>query len=131
AALAMGIMIGGSIKKALRDLIRRLADGAKQVSSSSEQLTGSSQGLAESSSEQAASLQEATASLEEMSSQIKQTAEHSGQAELAMTDAKPLVGNGVEAMERMTEAMEEIKGSSLETSKIIKTIDDIALQPNL
>ena len=131
AALIMGVAIGGSIKKALKNIIWRLTDGAEQVNASSEQLSGSSQELAESANQQAASLQEATSSLEEMSAQIKQTADNSGQAEAAMKEAKPLVEDGVDAMERMTNAMDEIKESSAETSKIIKTIDDIAFQTNL
>lgn len=130
-ALVFGLFIGKSISKVLKSIIERLNSGAEQVNASSDQLSSASQELAESSSQQAASLQETTSSLEEMSSQIKQTAENSGQAELAMDESKPLVEKGVEAMKRMTQAMEEIKTSSLETSKIIKTIDDIAFQTNL
>lgn len=130
-ALIMGLFIGRSINTALRNIIFRLTDGAEQVNSSSEQLSGASQELAESSSEQAASLQETTSSLEEISSQTKQTAENASEAERAMRETEPRIVSGVEAMKRMNEAMEEIKSSSMETSKIIKTIDDIAFQTNL
>jgi len=124
-------IFSNSLNKTLTKIIESLSDGAEQVSSSSQQLSGSSQELAESSSQQAASLQETTSSLEEMSSQIKQTAENSEVAETAVSEAKLLVKSGVEAMTRVNIAMDEIQNSSLETSKIIKTINDIAFQTNL
>ena len=131
AAFVVGLYTRNNINKVLAGLIERLSIGSEQVKASSTELTGSSQSLAESASEQAASLQETTSSLEEMGSQIKQTDENSTEAELAMNEAKPLVERGVEAMVRMNKAMKEIKDSSDETSKIIKTIDDIAFQTNL
>ena len=130
-ALVFGFFIGRSINSTLKSIIERLKGGSDQVSASSSQLSSASQQLAESASEQAASLQETTSSLEEMASQIKQTDENSSHAELAMDESKPLVANGVKAMERMINAMNEIKNSSQETSKIINTIDDIAFQTNL
>lgn len=130
-AVLFGWIMSRSINNGLSSIIERLTAGAQQVNSSSNQLSGSSQELAESASEQAASLQQTTSSLEEIASQTKQTAENASQADRAMKETEPRVASGVEAMERMNKAMEEIKNSSLETSKIIKTIDDIAFQTNL
>lgn len=130
-ALLFGWIMSLSINGVLKNIIERLTAGAEQVNSSSNQLSGSSQQLAESSSEQAASLQQTTSSLEEIASQTKQTAENAGEADRAMKETEPRVASGVEAMKRMNAAMAEIKSSSLETSKIIKTIDDIAFQTNL
>lgn len=130
-AIVLGIVMERSITSILKDMIKRLDSGAKQVEASSEQLSGASQELAESSSEQAASLEETTSSLEEISSQVKQTDENSAEAESAMKQTQPMVEKGVEAMGRMKTAMRAIKESSDETSKIIKTIDDIAFQTNL
>ncbi len=130
-AFVVASFVGRSINRVLKEIIAQLSTGANEVQSSAEQLSSSSQQLASSASKQAASLEETSSSLEEMSSQIKQTDENSSEAEHAMNVAKPLIENGVTAMVRMNKAMEEIKNSSAETSKIIKTIDDIAFQTNL
>jgi methyl-accepting chemotaxis protein len=130
-AILFGLFMNESILQVLSNIIDRLSAGARQVNDSATQMSGTSQELAESSSQQAAGLQQTTASLEEMSAQSKQTAQNAKEAEVAMKEAKPKVSQGVEAMGRMNEAMDEIKEASMETSKIIKTIDDIAFQTNL
>lgn len=129
--LFTGLFISTGLINTLKNIVQRISEGSEQVHSSSEFLTDASQRLAESSSEQAANLEETTSSLEEMASQIKSTADNSHQAENVMNEAKALVESGVESMQKVTLAMEEIKKSSQETSKIIKTIDDIAFQTNL
>ena len=124
-------LFSNSINKTLNFIITRLNSGSDQVDSASRQLSEASQEMAEGASEQAASLEQTSSSLEEMSAQIKQTAQNAGEAENSMREAQPLVDGGVSAMKRMNQAMKEIQESSMETSKIIKTIDEIAFQTNL
>jgi methyl-accepting chemotaxis protein len=131
-AVLFGWIMNKSITGALQNIIERLAGGAGQVNASSVQLSGASQELAESSSEQAASLQQTTSSVEEISSQVKQTAQNVDQVDKEMDgNAKPLVESGMQSMQKMIRSIDKIENSSNETSKIIKTIDDIAFQTNL
>ncbi len=120
-----------NIVKPLRSIIDSLQNSAKQMNSVSDQVSSSSQQIAEGSSEQASNLEETSSSLEEISSQTKQTTDNADKAEKSMQETTGLVDNGVQAMNGMHETINEIKSSSEETSKIIKTIDDIAFQTNL
>jgi methyl-accepting chemotaxis protein len=132
------ILVAGVVYLLARSIanpVKRIVDGlqgsARQVTSASGQLSSSSQQLAEGSSEQASSLEETSSSLEEMSSQTKQNADNAGQADAAVKETASQVESGTEAVQRMSRAMEEIKNNTSETSRIIKTIDDIAFQTNL
>jgi methyl-accepting chemotaxis protein len=120
-----------SIANPVKKIVDGLHSSASQVTSASGQLSSSSQQLAEGSSEQASSLEETSSSLEQMASQTKQNADNAAQADSGVKEAQKQVESGIEAVRRMSRAMEEIKGSTSETSKIIKTIDDIAFQTNL
>ena len=129
--LAVAWYFGRRIAAPIQDIIQGLASSSREVNAASDQLSSSSQSMAEGSNEQASSLEETSSSLEEMASQTKHTADNASQAEQAMTDASQEVDGGVQAMEQMNEAIGQIKSGSEETSKIIKTIDDIAFQTNL
>ncbi len=119
------------ITKPLNNVVENLTFGAEQVAAASDQVAQSSQSMAGGASEQASSLEETSASLEEMSSMTRQNADNAKEANGLMDETKTIVGRGSSAMVEMSKAIEDIKKSSDETAKIIKTIDEIAFQTNL
>jgi methyl-accepting chemotaxis protein len=125
------VFIIRSITRPIHRVIDGLATGSEQVTSASGQVSAASQQLAQGASEQASSLEETSSSLEEMASMTRQNADNANQANNIAKDASSLAAGGVEAMQRMTGAIDKIKKSSDETAKIIKTIDEIAFQTNL
>ena len=117
--------------KNLGEAMAQVSEAVGQVSSASGQISQGSQSLAEGANEQASSLEEVSSSLEEMSSMTKQNADNSTQAKNLMAEAGTSINEADEAMKRMSTAIHEIKTSSDNTAKILKTIDDIAFQTNL
>jgi methyl-accepting chemotaxis protein len=137
AAVAMlaGILLAFFISKGIIVVLNRITagmgEGADQVAAASGEVSSSSQSMAEGASEQAASIEETSSSMEEMASMTKKNAENAGHADSLMKEANQVVGRANDAMKELTGSMEEISNASAETSKIIKTIDEIAFQTNL
>ena len=130
----MGLVILGIVQwtvRSLNHIISGLTDASDQVASASEQISSSSQSLARGTSAQAASIEEVSSALEEMNAMTRQNAENARQADIVSAEAKTSADKGVDAMNRMLDAISRIKTSSDETAKIIKNIDEIAFQTNL
>ncbi len=119
------------IIKPISSVVESLTAGAHSLQLSSEQVSSSSETLSYSTTNQASALEETAASLEEMASQTDQNAQNARQTAERTSEAKSAAVEGREAMERLGLAMESIKVTSDTTSKIIKTIDEIAFQTNL
>jgi len=134
-AAALGITIAffmtRSIANPLRRIIEILTSGAEQVTAASTQVSQASQELASGSSEQASSIEETSASLEEMDSMTKQNRDGAKTANQMSSEANQLAESGNEKMDQMMSAINDVSSSAEETSKIIKTIDEIAFQTNL
>ncbi|MGD0815350.1 MAG: methyl-accepting chemotaxis protein [Verrucomicrobiota bacterium] len=131
ASIVVGLLITRSISRILRQSVDRLSDGAEQTASASGQVSSASQTLAEGASEQAASLEETSASLEEISSMTKKNADNAQTTKGLANIARAAADSGANDMQKMSLAMQDIKSSSDDISKIIKTIDEIAFQTNI
>jgi methyl-accepting chemotaxis protein len=115
----------------LNTVIQGLTEGTQAVLSASNQVSQASQQVAQGSGEQASGMEETSSSLEEIASMTKQNASNAGEANGLMSEVGRLVNKGKESMDRLNSAIEEIKRSSDATSRIVKTIDEIAFQTNL
>ena len=130
-AIGVCIFLARSITRPLEKVIQGLTEGAEQVSSASGQISQASQQVAQGANEQASGIEETSSSLEEIASMTKQNASNAEEANKLMGEVSHLVSTGQESMNRLGKAIEEIKKSSDSTSKIVKTIDEIAFQTNL
>jgi methyl-accepting chemotaxis protein len=123
-----------AIKEFLSDLrytVGEINDVVESIKNAGSQIAGSSQSLSEGANAQVSSLEEVSSSLEEMSSMTKHSADNSNQGKILVGGVTESLGYADEAMKRMGKAIDGIKTSSDNTSKILKTIDDIAFQTNL
>jgi methyl-accepting chemotaxis protein len=120
-----------TVIQSLGEALTQVSVSTDQVSSASQQISAGSQSLAQGANEQASSLEEISSSLEEMTSMTKQNAGNANLAKNLAGEANVNAKSGGESMKKMDEAIQKIKVSSDETSKIIKTIDEIAMQTNL
>jgi methyl-accepting chemotaxis protein len=131
AALALGFIIAHFIIRPIIAIMQGLTESADTVNNASAQVSGASQQLAQASAQQAASIEETSASLEQISSMTQSNAANADACDKFMQEASGAVQAANTAMAQLTAAMEVISGSSRETSKIIKSIDEIAFQTNL
>ena len=123
--------IARSITGPLADAIYRLDTSGGRLAVTAGEISSASHDLSEGASSQAASLEESSASMEEMASMTKGNAENAFQANNLMQEVITVIKNANVSMQELTGSMKDISTASEETSKIIKTIDEIAFQTNL
>ncbi len=127
----IGYAYGTTIYKPIQKTIAHLIHASSSMSEASLQLSASSEEMAEGASQQASSLEETSASIEELSSMTRQNAETSKEANKLAAQNKNASEEGNSTMMHLRAAMNQLKVSTDETSKIIKVIDEIAFQTNL
>jgi methyl-accepting chemotaxis protein len=130
-AIGFGLSISLNIAQCMKRVVGAAAEGASQISSAAIQVSTAAQNVAQGSQEQAAAIQESSSSLEELAAMTKQNTENTRIAVNLAGEAKSLMGKSAEGAGAMNAAMKDIKSASDQTSKIVKTIDEIAFQTNL
>ncbi len=115
----------------IRSVIASMTRGSEQASAAAAQVAQASQRLAEGASEQAACLEETSSSIRGFTSMVEQNADNAKQANRMAREACDAAEKSQDAVSRMNAAILRIKESSVQTARIIRTIDEIAFQTNL
>ena len=129
--IALTLAVTLPITRALTRMADQLGRQGAEVGAAASEVASGSQSLAEAASEQAASLEETSASLEEMSSLTCDNASNARTAKELADQTRAAAKAGADEMQALSQAMSDIKLSSDNIAKIIKTIDQIAFQTNL
>ncbi|OGB99682.1 hypothetical protein A2V82_06495 [candidate division KSB1 bacterium RBG_16_48_16] len=130
--------LNGELKQSLNKAIATLDSKCRNMSESVDEVVGAASGMSDrckhcvtDTSEQARFLDEISRGLHEMATMTKQNTSTAQEAQKVADATKGTARTGVDNMNDLSHAMEKIKNSSDETSKIVKTIDEIAFQTNL
>lgn len=126
--------LAGSLNRFLESITTGLADvkvASQEIDDSSAQINGSSQSLAAASSEQSASLEDISAALEDVSIMAGSNAAHASSASSISDETKGNAAKSTEETRQLMDAMSSIQESSVDVSRVIKVIDEIAFQTNL
>ena len=127
----LGYLLTRSINRDINAVVAGVTTASDQVNAAADQVASSSQALAQGASEQAANLEETSSTLQMVSEIIGQTSANTKQADALSNAVRADIQKSNDAILRMGTAINEIKTSSNETAKIIKSIDEIAFQTNL
>ncbi|SDM62780.1 methyl-accepting chemotaxis protein [Acetanaerobacterium elongatum] len=115
----------------LNDIFGTIKETVSQVNAGAEQVAGGSQALSQGATEQASSVEELAATVTTISNQVHSNADSASNARALSVKAGHEVESGNGQMGRMIAAMNDINHSSVQISRIIKVIDDIAFQTNI
>ncbi|WP_369283500.1 methyl-accepting chemotaxis protein [Oscillibacter sp. GMB15532] len=126
----LGSALLGLVQK-FNILAGNIISSANQVNSGANQVAYTSTALSQGATEQASSVEELSASMEEVTSQTAQNAGNAQKTNILVTTIQSDANYGNTQMAEMLRAMDAINASSINISKIIKVIDDIAFQTNI
>ena len=121
----------GEINQRLSRTMFQINQSADEVAAGSEQVSVGAQSMAQGATEQAASIEELSGTINEISGQVYRNAQSAQTAGEKTQSVKASADASGQCMHEMLAAMGDISKSSGEIRKIIRSIEDIALQTNI
>lgn len=115
----------------LRSAIGNVIHNADSIRNETSEITSAADDLSRRTEKQAATLEETAAALDELTVSVRSAAQGADDASKMSADAQRNAQQGGDVARRAVLAMDGIKTSSQEISKITSVIDDIAFQTNL
>lgn len=125
------VFIRWRMVRPLQVMLDALTRSSNEIKQASSQVAHGANLLAEGTSNEAASLEETSSSIEELSSMTQRNADHARKTDGLMSETRSTVTETNNSMVNLFDSIQAIKQSSAETSRIIKTIDEISFQTNI
>jgi methyl-accepting chemotaxis protein len=119
-----------SIAKFQETLVEVL-NQTNDLAGESQQMSSASEGLARRTEQQAAALEQTSAALEEITVTVRQSSERTQETRRLVGDARKAASASVDVVGNAIQAINRIQNASQEIGKIIDVIDQIAFQTNL
>ena len=117
--------------RALHEAMDSVVNNAESIRNEAGEITNAADDLARRTERQAATLEETASALDQLTASVRSAAEGADHASTIASTALDQAQTGGDVARRAVEAMDGIKASSKEISKITSVIDDIAFQTNL
>ena len=117
--------------RSLHDAMQAVVQNADAIRSEAGEISGSADDLARRTERQAATLEETAAALDQLTASVDSATQGADDASKIAVTALEQAETGGGVARRAVSAMDAIKTSSKEISKITSVIDDIAFQTNL
>lgn len=130
-SLGVCVLIARRTEKHLAEVSRGINGASHDVRSASDQLTSASDQIARNASNYAAALEEISATLKEVTSVAHQNEGHTQKADEVARSATDRVAAGISTVNKLSGAMDSIKGSGQKITQIISRINDISFQTNI
>ncbi|MGO4852558.1 methyl-accepting chemotaxis protein [Phaeovulum sp. W22_SRMD_FR3] len=115
----------------LRDALSTVINNSNSIRTETKQISTASDELARRTERQAATLEETAAAMNELVASVREAAKNANEANVMSKDAQTNAANGSKVATLAVDAMDAIRTSSGEISKISSVIEDIAFQTNL
>jgi methyl-accepting chemotaxis protein len=119
------------VASSIRRAVGELREGSQQVHQAAGKMSEANEEIADGAARQATTIQQTASSLEEISAIAEKNAENAGAGNTLKREVYEVVGGADESIGELNHFAQNALEVGRRTSKIVKTIDEIAFQTNL